>query len=42
LPDWIRQTPIRTMPVDWKILEQKSNEWMKHWDSQIRNKGKLN
>ncbi|HET6961415.1 MAG TPA: iron ABC transporter substrate-binding protein, partial [Terriglobia bacterium] len=42
LPDWIRQTTIRTMPVDWKILEQKSNEWMKHWDSQIRNKGKLN
>ena len=41
LPDWIRQTPIRTMPVDWKMLEEKSNEWMKRWDSQIRNKGRL-
>ena len=40
LPEWIRQTPIRVMPVDWKILEEKSNEWMKHWDSQIRNKGR--
>jgi hypothetical protein len=29
------------MPVDWKILEEKSNEWMKQWDSQIRNKGRL-
>ena len=41
LPKWIRQTPIRTMPVDWKMLEEKSSEWMKRWDSQIRNKGRL-
>ena len=41
LPEWIRKTPIRTMPVDWKALEEKSNEWMKYWDSHIRNKGKL-
>jgi iron(III) transport system substrate-binding protein len=41
LPEWIRQTPIRVMPVDWKILEEKSNEWMKRWDSEIRNKGRL-
>ncbi|MCI0418970.1 MAG: extracellular solute-binding protein [Acidobacteria bacterium] len=40
LPEWIRQTPIQTMPIDWKILEEKSNEWMKYWDSQIRNKGR--
>ncbi|HEX2522514.1 MAG TPA: extracellular solute-binding protein [Terriglobia bacterium] len=40
LPDWIRQTPIHTMSIDWGILEEKSNEWMKHWDSKIRHKGK--
>jgi len=40
LPVWIRQTTIRTMPLDWKVLEEKSNEWMKRWDSQIRNRGK--
>ena len=40
LPEWIRQTQIRTMPVDWKVLEESSNEWMKRWDSQIRNKGR--
>lgn len=40
LPDWIRRTPIQTMVVDWKTLEEKSNEWMKYWDSNIRNKGK--
>jgi iron(III) transport system substrate-binding protein len=36
LPEWIRTTPIPTMPVDWKILEEKSNEWMRYWDSNIR------
>jgi iron(III) transport system substrate-binding protein len=40
LPEWIRKTPIPTLEIDWKILEEKSNEWMKHWDSQIRHKGK--
>lgn len=40
LPDWIRNTPIPTMPLDWKIMEDKANEWMKYWDSEIRNKGK--
>ena len=40
LPDWIRQRPVSTMKVDWKTLEEKSGEWMKYWDSEIRNKGK--
>jgi iron(III) transport system substrate-binding protein len=41
LPEWLRQTPIHTMSLDWEILEEKSNEWMKHWDSKIRHKGTL-
>ena len=41
LPEWITKTPIPTMTVDWNILEEKSNEWMKYWDTHIRNKGKL-
>jgi iron(III) transport system substrate-binding protein len=40
LPEWIRQTRIQTMPVDWKLLEENSTEWMRFWDTEIRNKGK--
>jgi iron(III) transport system substrate-binding protein len=28
------------MPLDWKILEEKSNEWMRYWDSNIRGRGR--
>ena len=40
LPGWITRTSIRHMPVDWKTLEEKSGEWMRFWDTEIRNKGK--
>jgi iron(III) transport system substrate-binding protein len=40
LPPWIRNTPVTPMPLDWKLLEEKSNEWMKYWDAHIRNRGK--
>ncbi|MEW5975799.1 MAG: extracellular solute-binding protein [Acidobacteriota bacterium] len=39
LPEWIRDTSIKTMDLDWKTLEAKSNEWMKYWDDSIRNRG---
>lgn len=39
LPEWITKTSIRHMQVDWRILEQKSAEWMRFWDIEIRNKG---
>ena len=41
LPEWINKTPIQTMTVDWSTLEEKSNEWMKYWDTHIRHKGRL-
>ncbi|PYV93363.1 MAG: iron ABC transporter substrate-binding protein [Acidobacteria bacterium] len=41
LPEWINKTPVRAMAVDWNTLEEKSNEWMKYWDTHIRHKGKL-
>jgi iron(III) transport system substrate-binding protein len=40
LPPWIRNRPVTPMPLDWKLLEEKSNEWMKYWDAHIRNRGK--
>ena len=37
LPEWLNRNPVRPMAVDWKLLEEKSNEWMSHWDTNIRN-----
>ena len=39
LPAWMTRNPVPTMEVDWKILEEKSNEWMRYWDTNIRNSG---
>ena len=37
LPDWMTRNPVPTMALDWKVLEEKSNEWMRYWDTNIRN-----
>ena len=41
LPEWIRnaESTIEVMPVDWSVLEEKTGEWMKYWNSNIRNQG---
>ncbi|MFC0187098.1 extracellular solute-binding protein [Fictibacillus aquaticus] len=40
LPAWIAETKIEAMDIDWKVFEEKSNEWMEHWDNNIKNKKK--
>jgi iron(III) transport system substrate-binding protein len=40
LPQWVNRNPVRAMAVDWKLLEEKSNEWMSYWDTSIRNSSK--
>ena len=40
LPDWIAETEIKTMEIDWKLFEAKSDEWMKYWDENIKNRAK--
>jgi len=37
LPAWMTRDPVPAMEVDWKVLEDKSNEWMRYWDTNIRN-----
>ncbi len=39
LPEWMRE-PINVTPVDWKIFAEKSEEWMRHWDENIRSQEK--
>ncbi|KXG44578.1 extracellular solute-binding protein [Tepidibacillus decaturensis] len=40
LPDWIKNTTIKPMDIDWKVFQEKSNEWMQYWDENIKNKAK--
>ncbi len=42
LPAWIRDArqKIRPMPVDRQLMATHLNEWMKYWDSNIRNRGR--
>lgn len=37
LPEWIQETDINAMDIDWKVFQEKSGEWMEHWDSEIKN-----
>ncbi|EGK11085.1 iron ABC superfamily ATP binding cassette transporter substrate-binding protein [Desmospora sp. 8437] len=40
LPAWIADTRIQSMDLDWKLLQEKENEWMDHWDQKIKNGAK--
>lgn len=40
LPKWITSKPIVEMDIDWREFSEKSDEWMKYWEQNIKNKGK--
>ena len=42
LPERLRQAraQIRPEPLDWARLQQRSPEWMRHWDEHVRGKGR--
>ncbi|AZB44630.1 extracellular solute-binding protein [Bacillus sp. FJAT-42376] len=40
LPAWIEETKIKPMEIDWKVFEEKSDEWMEYWDNNIKSKEK--
>jgi iron(III) transport system substrate-binding protein len=40
LPEWMVQTKINAMDIDWTVFSKKSKEWMKHWDESIKGAGK--
>jgi iron(III) transport system substrate-binding protein len=39
LPDWMN-APFTRMPLDWNLLRQQSGEWLRHWETNIRGRGK--
>jgi len=42
LPEWIRvaNSLIKPMKVDRKVMAENLNDWMKYWDTNIRNSGR--
>lgn len=40
LPDWITETEINPMEIDWEVFEENSDEWMEYWDNNIKGKDK--
>lgn len=40
LPDWIEETEIIPMEVDWDLFEEKGDEWMDYWDNHIKSTDK--
>ncbi|MGG0843756.1 extracellular solute-binding protein [Peribacillus simplex] len=36
LPEWITETEIKAMDIDWNAFEENGDEWMKYWDENIK------
>ncbi|SNT11871.1 iron(III) transport system substrate-binding protein [Bacillus sp. OK838] len=36
LPEWITDTEIKAMDIDWNAFQEKGDEWMKYWDENIK------
>ncbi|MDF2037758.1 extracellular solute-binding protein [Cytobacillus oceanisediminis] len=36
LPEWITNTEIKSMDIDWKVFQENSDIWMKYWDENIK------
>ncbi|MBD3185125.1 extracellular solute-binding protein [Candidatus Poribacteria bacterium] len=39
LPEWIADTEFEPMDIDWEVFSNKSAEWMKYWEQNIKNRG---
>lgn len=39
LPSWIAELNVTPFDIDWKVFSEKSQEWMKYWDENIKDRG---
>jgi iron(III) transport system substrate-binding protein len=39
LPAWMNE-PVNAMPLDWNVLRKQSGEWLRYWDTEIRDHNK--
>ncbi|MBH8596924.1 MULTISPECIES: extracellular solute-binding protein [unclassified Thermoactinomyces] len=40
LPEWIKDSKITPMDLDFKLVQAKEQEWMNYWEQNIKNKSK--
>jgi len=41
LPNWMVNSKITEMDIDWRVFSEKSKEWMKYWNQNIKGAGKV-
>jgi hypothetical protein len=39
LPAWMNEK-VNAMPLDWNVLRKQSGEWLRYWDTEIREHNK--
>ena len=39
LPAWMNEN-VNAMPLDWNVLRKQSGEWLRYWDTEIRDRNK--
>lgn len=39
LPAWMNE-PFRRMPVDWNLIRQEGNNWLRYWDAEIKGRSR--
>lgn len=39
LPDWIAGLELSRMDVDWQLISEKEQEWMRYWEANIKGRG---
>ena len=39
-PAWLRAISIRELPVDWAVVGQHRDEWMRYWEQSIKDQGR--
>ncbi|MER2116159.1 MAG: extracellular solute-binding protein, partial [Solibacillus isronensis] len=40
MPDWYKELDLKPLDIDWQVMADKEAEWMEHWDTNIKGKGK--
>jgi iron(III) transport system substrate-binding protein len=37
LPAWMNE-PFKELPIDWDVLRKNGNDWLRYWDTEIRDR----
>ncbi len=40
MPEWYQDLDLKTFDIDWQLMSDKEVEWMEHWDTNIKGRGK--